>query len=202
MTPAAITHFRQAFAPLGKPVLCIPGNHDDAPALARALADPPFQVGGQVDIRQWRIILLDSTVPRQDAGCLPRGELAALDSALCGAAAEHALVVLHHHPVAMASQWLDTVGLQNAPEFFAVLDRHPKVRGIVFGHVHQAFETMRRGVRILGTPSTCAQFLPRCPASPWTPSAGLPVLRLEPDGQMETQVVWLPQARRAAAGER
>lgn len=195
--PGGYTHFRQAFAPLGKPVLCIPGNHDDAPALARALADPPFQVGGQVDIRQWRIILLDSTVPRQDAGCLAPGELAALDSALCGAAAEHALVVLHHHPVAMASQWLDTVGLQNAPEFFAVLDRHPKVRGIVFGHVHQAFETTRRGVRILGTPSTCAQFLPRSPgfAVDTVPPA-YRTLALAPDGQIDTQVVWLSPAQR------
>ena len=107
------------------------------------------------------------------------------------------LIALHHHPVSMGSEWLDTVGLANAEEFFAVIDRHPTVRGIVFGHVHQAFETSRHGVRILGTPSTCAQFLPRSrdfevDALP----PGYRVLTLSPTGQIDSQVAWLSEAQR------
>ena len=36
-----------------------------------------------------------------------------------------------------------------------------KVRGVIFGHVHQAFDEDYRGRRIIGTPSTCRQFKPR-----------------------------------------
>ena len=40
---------------LGKPVYCIPGNHDDPARLRQALARPPFQVGGLVDLGAWRL---------------------------------------------------------------------------------------------------------------------------------------------------
>ena len=60
----------------------------------------------------------------------------------------------------MDSRWLDRVGLENAAEFLQTIDRHRNVRAIVWGHVHQAYEGLRKGVRLLATPSTCAQFLP------------------------------------------
>ena len=34
------------------------------------------------------------------------------------------------------------------------------MRGLLFGHVHQALDQTHRGIRVLGTPSTCRQFLP------------------------------------------
>ena len=73
----------------------------------------------------------------------------------------HAMVCMHQHPVAMNSRWLDTVGLAIANEFWSFIDSHPQVKGVVWGQVHQDFEGSRRGVRLLATPSTCAQFQPR-----------------------------------------
>jgi Icc protein len=58
------------------------------------------------------------------------------------------------------SRWLDSVGLHNAADLFAATDRHASVRAIVWGHVHQEFDALRKGVRLLAVPSTCAQFLP------------------------------------------
>ena len=199
--PGGYPLFRRAFADLGKPVLCIPGNHDEAPALGRALAGAPFQVGGHVDFPGWRVVLLDSSVPRRAAGGLVQAELSRLDDALATAPGEHALIALHHHPVAMASAWLDTVGLENADAFFAVIDRHPQVRAIVFGHVHQAFESVRRRVRILGTPSTCAQFLPQ--AKDFALDTLPPAYRrlaLHADGRVVTDVAWLSNAERRRFG--
>jgi 3',5'-cyclic-AMP phosphodiesterase len=203
--PRGYPQFRRAFADLGKPVLCIPGNHDDAPALAAGLSGAPFQVGGHVDYPGWRVVLLDSSVARRAAGRLSEAELTRLDRVLADAPDRHALIALHHHPVAMHSAWLDSVGLQNADAFFQVLDRHPQVRGVVFGHVHQAYEAVRRGVRILGTPSTCAQFLPgsRDFAVDHLPPAWR-TLALHANGQVVTEVAWLSDADRqrfaAAAG--
>lgn len=154
-------HFRRLFARLGKPVLCIPGNHDFVPQMRAALAGPPFQLDGPVDIGAWRIVMLDSVVPNQAGGHMSVDVLAKLDEDLGVARQRHAMVCLHHHPVMMSSRWLDSVGLANADEFWSVIGSHPQVKAVVWGHVHQNFEGVRRGVRLFATPSTCAQFQPR-----------------------------------------
>jgi 3',5'-cyclic-AMP phosphodiesterase len=190
--PAGYVHFRRLFGNLRLPVLCLPGNHDEPEAMRRELDCAPFVVGGVVDLGLWRIVLLDSTIPRSAAGRLGPERLAALQSALAGAPQRHALVCLHHHPVPMASRWLDRVGLQNAEEFLDVIDRHPNVRGIVWGHVHQSYDALRKGVRLLATPSTCAQFLPRSEqfAVDRRPPA-YRALELKADGSILTDLVWV-----------
>jgi len=154
-------HFRRLFARLGKPVLCIPGNHDLVPEMRAALAEAPFELDGPVDIGAWRVVLIDSVVANQAGGHISIEMLAKLDEDLGRARQRHAMVCLHHHPVAMSSRWLDKVGLSNANEFWSVIDSHPQVKAVVWGHVHQPFEGVRRSVRLFATPSTCAQFQPR-----------------------------------------
>ena len=194
--PAGYPHFRRLFGALGVPVLCIPGNHDEPQAMRRELAGAPFVVGGHVDLGRWRIVLLDSCLPGSASGRLSSASLTGLEAALAGAGGRHCLVCLHHHPVPMSSRWLDRVGLTNAPEFFEVIDRHPQVRAIAWGHVHQAYEGLRKGVRLLATPSTCAQFLPKSDdfAIDRQPPA-YRTLELRADGSLLTEVVWLDQQR-------
>ena len=104
----------------------------------------------------------------------------------------YALVCLHHHPVPHGSAWLDELMLDNAEEFFAVLARHPGVRGLAWGHTHQPFEGMHGHIRLMGTPSTCMQFAQdadefqvddRPPAYRW--------IELGEDGSVETGVEWV-----------
>jgi Icc protein len=192
--PDGYAHFVRELAAFGKPVYCIPGNHDDPVRLRSALAQPPFQVGGYADLGAWRIVLVDSCLPGQVRGRVSASELAALDAALRGAP-HFAMVFVHHHPVSMGSRWLDAVGIENADEFFRVLDGHAQLRAISWGHVHQCFDTRRRGVRLLATPSTCVQFLPQ--ASEFAVDARPPAYRrlsLQPDGTLETEVVWVDEA--------
>jgi Icc protein len=131
-------------------------------------------------------------VPNSAKGRLSPHSLAALDSALSSADSKHTLICLHHHPVSMGSRWLDQVGLENAAEFFEVIDRHRNVRAILWGHVHQSYDSLRKNVRLLATPSTCAQFLPR--ADEFAVDARPPAYRtleLHPDGSLLTEVVWV-----------
>jgi Icc protein len=192
--PAGYPHFRRLFGTLGLPVLCLPGNHDEPRAMKRELAGAPFVLGGHVDMGRWRIVLLDSCIPGSAGGALSAQELAQLDEALGSAGARHCLVCLHHHPVAMSSRWLDRVGLSNAAEFLHLIDQHKNVRAIVWGHVHQAYDGLRKGVRLLATPSTCAQFLPNSDdfAVDRRPPA-YRTLELRADGSLVTEVVWVEQ---------
>jgi Icc protein len=195
--PAGYTHFRRLFGALGKPVYCLPGNHDDLAALQAALPHPPFQVCGHVDFDAWRVVLLDSTVPGMAQGHMAASVLQQLDAALAEASAEHryAMVCLHHHPVAMDSRWLDSVALTNAADFFAVIDRYECVRALLWGHVHQAYDGERNGVRLMGTPSTCAQF--RAHSATFAIDALPPAYRriaLQPDGSVDSEVMWVSEA--------
>src|SRR5579863_2547213 len=125
--PAGYPHFRRLFGGLGLPVLCVAGNHDEPQAMRRELTGAPFVLGGHVDMGRWRIVLLDSCIPGAASGALSAQALAALQDALAGAAGRHCLVCLHHHPVPMASRWLDRVGLSNAAEFLHLIDQHKNV---------------------------------------------------------------------------
>ena len=192
--PGGYPHFRRLFGSLGLPVLCLPGNHDEPQAMYRELAGKPFVLGGFVDFGRWRIVLLDSCIPGSAGGALSAAALAGLDEALAGAGARHCMVCLHHHPVPMGSRWLDRVGVANAAEFLHTIDGHRNVRAIVWGHVHQNYDALRKGVRLLATPSTCAQFLPN--ADNFAVDHRPPAYRtfeLRADGSLLTEVVWVEQ---------
>jgi Icc protein len=162
--------------------------------MRRELAGAPFVVGGHVDLGRWRIVLLDSCLPGSASGRLSGEALRGLEAALGSAGKRHCMVCLHHHPVPMASRWLDRVGLENAPEFLAAIDRHQNVRAVVWGHVHQNYDALRKGVRLLATPSTCAQFLPNSDDFALDPRPpAYRTLELRADGSLLTEVVWLDQ---------
>jgi len=196
---AGYEHVRRLFGDSPVPVYCIPGNHDEPGPMRAALAAAPFQVCGTAQHGEWLLVMLDSYRHGMAAGRLSAAELARLDAALALHPDRHVLVCLHHHPVAAGSRWLDTVGLENGDALFEVLDRHANVRVLLWGHVHQAFDGERRGVRLLGTPSTCAQFKPgsdhfaidqRPPAYRW--------LELHDDGRVESAIVWVEPKATAA----
>jgi len=185
-------HFRREFAALGRPVLCVPGNHDILPAMRAALDAPPFQLGGTWDAHNWRVILLDSSVPGETGGHFEQDALDWLHQALETAGGRHVLVCLHHHPIPMRSRWLDTVGLRNANAFTGLLQRFPAVRAVTFGHVHQDLDCVVDGLRMIATPSTCSQFKPGSDdfAIDDSPPAWRR-LTLHADGRLESQLHWL-----------
>lgn len=187
--------FLQLYAPLAAPLRWIPGNHDAREAMRRASAGREWRQP-IVDLGNWRIVLLDSVIPGAVSGFLEQSELALLEQALAEAPERHHLVCLHHHPVSIGCQWMKSIGLRNAKALFAVLDRFPQVRALLWGHVHQEFDCMRRGVRLLASPSTCVQFTPGSEEfSVSNQAPGYRWLRLQADGRLETGVSRLTDYR-------
>jgi Icc protein len=192
--PSGYLRFKSLFGALRKPVLCIPGNHDEPDAMRQGLAQAPFEYCGTHAIGAWQFVMLDSYDPGHVGGRLSFDELTRLDAALAGSSS-HSLVCLHHHPVAMGSRWLDGIGLANAPEFWRVIDAHANVRGVAWGHVHQAYEGERNGVRLFATPSTCAQFQPH--SDRYAIDSSPPAYRrleLLDDGRIVSEVRWVQPA--------
>jgi 3',5'-cyclic-AMP phosphodiesterase len=102
----------------------------------------------------------------------------------------------------MGSRWLDGIGLANAAEFWRVIDSHSHVRGVAWGHVHQAHDGERNGVQLIGTPSTCAQFVPG--SDRYAIDARPPAYRLldlHDDGRIHSEIRWVqPASARQIAG--
>ncbi len=196
--PSGYARLRDACRAIEKPVLCIPGNHDDPAVMARELATAPFRLCGALSLGAWRIVMLDSSTAGDVGGRLGDAELARLDEELAGATG-HALVCLHHQPVPMGSRWLDEIGLRDAAEFWRIVDAHPNVRGIAWGHVHQSFDGRRGRVRLFATPSTGAQFVPT--SDRFAIDDRPPAFRhfeLDPDGRILSRVHWVEAPARAA----
>jgi Icc protein len=176
---------------LHAPVAAIAGNHDDLEEL-RAIKAAGLQVGGTYRLGSWRTLLLNTQVSGKADGHLGPTELKFLEDSLRAADGEHVLIALHHHPVPMHSAWLDHIALENPQEFFAVIDRYANVRAVLWGHVHQEFDSQRRGVRLLAAPSTCVQFLPQsADFAVDDKPPGMRWLNLHKDGRIETRVEWL-----------
>jgi len=199
--PSGYLRFKSILGDLNTPVLCIPGNHDEVDVMQISLEEPPFAFCGTHALGAWQIVMLNSCDPGHVGGRLGLEELTRLDAAL-NASGAPTLVSLHHHPILMGSRWLDAIGLANSEDFWRVIDVHPHVRGVIWGHVHQAYDGERNGVRLLGTPSTCAQFLPH--SERYALDGSPPAYRrlvLHDDGLLETEVRWtLPvRARQASA---
>jgi 3',5'-cyclic-AMP phosphodiesterase len=185
---ASYRRVREVLDDFQVPWFWLPGNHDDAAVMRATLSDTDAMVRS-VLIGGWQIILLDSTVPGRVGGSLGTDELQQLDALLRERPAAHALVCLHHQPVPIGCAWLDEQKVVDAAQLLALLDGHPHVRGVLWGHVHQEFERRMGNFDLLSAPSTCIQFAAgsaRFRLAALAP--GMRWLELHADGRIDTQV--------------
>lgn len=188
-SPAGYNRLRERLSQLDAPVYCLPGNHDLTMPMREHLVGGPVQMRPWILRGDWLLVFLDSTIPGQDEGHLEAAELAQLEALLQRHPDRHTLVCLHHQPLATGSVWLDTMLVDNAAELLALTGRHPQVRCLLWGHIHQEFDRAVNGIRYLGTPSTCIQFTPKKIGFgvDGTPP-GYRWLALEPSGALRTGV--------------
>jgi 3',5'-cyclic AMP phosphodiesterase CpdA len=146
------------------PSYVLPGNHDDRTALRRHFGVP--RAGGEpvryeVDLGPLRLVVLDSTIPGEDAGALDGDQVGWLDETLATAPNTPAVVALHHPPFLLGITPWDAIVLQAADRerLAEVLARHPQVERVVAGHVHRAVTAEVGGRPALSVPSTYVQGL-------------------------------------------
>ncbi|MEA2118250.1 phosphodiesterase [Halovibrio sp. HP20-50] len=148
----------QALEPLACPWHWLPGNHDQPELMAaeRPLVD-------QVDVGSWRFLLLKTQVEGKPFGSLGSEQLALLDEQL-KADDRPTLIAMHHPPVDVGAAWMDAIGLQDRDAFWQRLGKHPHVKIILFGHVHQAYAEQHSvgeaTIDVYGCPAIADQFLP------------------------------------------
>jgi len=109
----------------------------------------------------WRFVMLDSSVRGEDSGCVGNAQREWLRVTLAASPDVPTIVAVHHNPLPVGSEWLDTMTISDGAALLAILDTAPQVKAVVFGHVHQEFEEYRDGTLYASVPSTFFQFKPR-----------------------------------------
>jgi len=174
----------------GTPVLALPGNHDDAELLAEVFPGSPVETISVSDHGRWQIIRLNSCLPGKPEGQISDRALQDLECHLDNPERRPLLIAVHHQPISVGSPWIDKYPLLDPEPLLKLIDHHPNVKAVVWGHIHRAFETQRNGTAMLGGPSSAINSLtdaqkfteyPVGPACRW--------LELKTDGTVQTGII-------------
>ncbi|MDP6173111.1 MAG: metallophosphoesterase [Rhodospirillales bacterium] len=185
--------FAGLLAQRGAPVYCLGGNHDAGGAMLAILVRHGLHLERVLNYGAWFIHLLPTALAGRMGGRVQEAELEVLDTALRANRDKHALICMHHHPVPVGGSWGEEAGIENPGELFEVTDRHANLRGFLWGHVHQSFESQRNGVQMLGTPSTSFDVVSDAQGHPsiGPPKPGYRRMALHEDGTIESEVHWV-----------
>jgi Icc protein len=170
--PGAYRALRDAIEPvadrLGAPIVWVAGNHDERPALHRALLDEePSEepVTGVWDLAGLRLIALDTSVPGWHHGDLDAGQLAWLREVLAEPAPLGTLLALHHPPLPSHVPFFDVLELRHQ-DALAEAIAGTDVRGILAGHLHYSTSGTFAGVPVSVAAASCYTMnLQRTPAT-------------------------------------
>lgn len=160
---ASYLRFLQKMQGVKTPWYWLPGNHDE-PARMRDAA--PARCAEVVALGNWRLLLLDTSLENQIRGGLSESQLQRLRQLLYECRDHPVMVLMHHQPVPVGSDWIDGHMLREGGErLLQLVTAAPNVKALVWGHVHQQFDSrlQRPGSGDLGlhaTPSTSVQFTP------------------------------------------
>lgn len=193
------------------PPLLLSGNHDH-PWLLRAALGRSALVApglwslatteGPEDPAGWCLLALDTHCCGRDGGRLEASAWTWLTQKLAsgGGAGEPEgplLVALHHPPLPIGDPLFDPIVLEEGERLVSLLAGSQRVRGVVFGHVHQYWAGTLPGrpdVPLLGCPSTLCSFgaVQPCPLGQPEQPGGL-LLELTPLGEIRHRLLrWRP----------
>jgi Icc protein len=163
--------------------------------MQRILCSENISCENHVVHQQWLVMLLDTTLNNSNAGHLSESECQRLDIVMRQYPDKHVLLAMHHPPLPMAMAWLDNgVTLDNPERVQQLVTRHPRIRGVIWGHAHREYFEMCNDVVWAGCPSTMAQFRPGVDVFELDNAMpGFRYLDLADDGSIASAVIRVPQ---------
>lgn len=165
-TAAEYEQARALLDVLDGPVHVVPGNHDDAAALLRALSATPLVQAAvaepdrcyyRVDYPGLRLLCCDSSVPGLHHGLLGETQLRWLDAELRRDPDVPAALAVHHHPLRSGIAPMDEIALRDADRLRDVLLQHRPLTRILTGHLHRTVSAVFAGGLVTTAPSTDRQ---------------------------------------------
>ena len=193
-SPASYQRILNSLEVHNTPCICLPGNHDDYQLMQQIFNTALVSCKKQIFLENWQLIFLNSQIPGEPGGRLSKEELLFLEDCLTGNPNHHAIIAVHHHCLETKSAWMDTMIIENNQELLEIINQYPQTKAITTGHIHQDMDITIGGVRVLGTPSTCFQFMPKSATfSLDTTAPGYRLIKLYEDGRIESGITRLSE---------
>lgn len=148
----------KAFAEIGIPTFCCPGNHDNLDEFYNGYKPSFYRICETFELCGWTFIMLNSAVAGMSRGFFNPKILSTLTQQNRGAVA----VVLHHPPIEQEG-WLNRKLLENRDEFNDIILHTKNVRLVLYGHTHYHTNSIVNGVVYSSASSTGFAFHPNLP---------------------------------------
>lgn len=146
---AAYRQLKAIISKLTIPVHITLGNHDDRATFLEVFgaefAAETGNVDKVIDLKGYRVILVNSSEPGRVDGVLEAGQIDWLKARLREAADRSVIVVLHHNANALHIAADDIRIIEDGP-FLDALLTHNDIRQVIAGHVHLTSTATYRGI--------------------------------------------------------
>lgn len=171
---ASYARLAEAFAACAFPVHMAVGNHDLRAPFLKQFPHVPEAFGFiqyEVKLEGLRILVLDTLEEGRHGGAFCALRAAWLRAKLAEAPDMPTLIAMHHPPVEVGIDWMNTVADEPwVARFAAAIEGADQIKGILCGHVHRPIVTSWRGRQV----SVCASSAPQvaldfCPIDPEQP---------------------------------
>jgi 3',5'-cyclic-AMP phosphodiesterase len=143
------------------PVWPCPGNHDDRENFIACFPDVPLADGFvqyEVDTPQLRLLFLDTLEEGRHGGAFCEARAAWLTARLAEKADKPTAIVMHHPPVEVGIEWMNTHPEEEWVTRFAnSIEGAKQIVGIICGHLHRPISVGWRGNTVSICPSTAPQ---------------------------------------------
>ncbi len=180
-TLSAYNRLKDILSPIDTPIYVIGGNHDDSTHLNQVFEKNIFN---SFQLGSWDIVSINSVQLNKTSGWVTDEALLKLDQTLEYSNSNYIMVVLHHPIVPMNSSWNDKLSLENPQDLFKILNKHSKIRAVVFGHAHESASFSHQKFDIISCPSTALQFTQEM-------RIGFNEFHLNDDGSIGWQTQWI-----------
>lgn len=171
----------------------MPGNHDDVNVI-NSVFDFNWakdNVDYSLEVNNWFFYMLDTSVYPEEKGFLSDKQLEQFNTALKKNQNKPTIVFMHHHPVLVNSKWIDKSILHDSSKYLDIVKNNNQIKAVLFGHIHQVFETKLNNVMFYSAPSSCYQVLPKTEMftiEKLTP--GYRIIEIN-NGNIDTSVCWI-----------
>lgn len=145
----------RAFAEVGIPTFCCPGNHDNLDEFYQGYKSAFYKTCETFELCGWTFIMLNSVVASMSRGFFNPETLSRLIQQNSGPIA----IVLHHPPIEQEG-WLNRKLLENRNEFNEIIHQAVNVKIVLYGHTHYHTENVVNGIVYSSAPSIGFAFHP------------------------------------------
>jgi Icc protein len=164
--PEAYALAREVLSKISTPIYYVAGNHDHVEALQRTLmgrSETVSPLDYQFEVNGAQFVVVDSNQlgsVEPPNGFVTDAQLEWLGNICRANNARPLVIAVHHNPLPIGAPWWDDyMRLLDGEAFHnALLPAKHRIRGVFFGHVHEATDTVRDGILYTSALSSWSQF--------------------------------------------